>query len=179
MGQSHVHDPPTFVQPNHCNGEKDKEHMNDGVGAVFSPSDQKQALVVSQASPKGQSSQATEKAGLIGRANQPAGALGLLDRKRLELARALATQPSVLLFDEIGGGLTEAELHILVELISQLKSDGMTIIWIEHILHALLKVIDRLVCMSEGQVIAEGEPEAVMADESVMNAYLGGSELNA
>lgn len=122
---------------------------------------------------------ATEKAGLIGRANQPAGALGLLDRKRLELARALATQPSVLLFDEIGGGLTEAELHILVELISELKSDGMTIIWIEHILHALLKVIDRLVCMSEGQVIAEGEPEAVMADESVMNAYLGGSELNA
>lgn len=109
-------------------------------------------------------------------ANRPAAALGLLDRKRLELARALATAPQVLLLDEIGGGLTEGELHQLVELISQLKDDGLTIVWIEHILHALLKVIDRLVCMSEGRVIAQGDPKDVMSDDEVMKAYLG-SEL--
>ena len=117
---------------------------------------------------------AVEKTGLLRVANRPAAVLGLLDRKRLELARALATQPRILLLDEIGGGLTEAELHLLVELIAELKSDGVTLIWIEHILHALLKVIDRLVCMSEGRVIAEGTPQSVMADEGVMNAYLGG-----
>jgi len=109
-------------------------------------------------------------------ANRPAAALGLLDRKRLELARALATAPKVLLLDEIGGGLTEGELHQLVTLISQLKDDGLTIVWIEHILHALLKVIDRLVCMSEGRVIAQGHPKDVMSDDEVMKAYLG-SEL--
>ncbi len=112
--------------------------------------------------------------GLDDRANRPAGVLGLLDRKRLELARALATRPQVILLDEIGGGLTEAELGALIELIGGLKATGMTIVWIEHILHALLKVIDRLVCMNAGAVIAQGAPAAVMADPSVMKAYLGG-----
>jgi branched-chain amino acid transport system ATP-binding protein len=104
---------------------------------------------------------------------------GLLDRKRLELARALATRPRVLLLDEIGGGLTEAELVTLVSLISELKASGLSIIWIEHILHALLKVIDRLVCMSAGEVIAEGDPQTVMRDPTVMAAYLGGMEEHA
>ena len=115
-----------------------------------------------------------DQSGLLPLANRPAATLGLLDRKRLELARALATGPKVLLLDEIGGGLTEAELGILVALISGLKASGMTIIWIEHILHALLKVIDRLICMSAGQVIAEGDPREVMADRAVVGAYLGG-----
>jgi branched-chain amino acid transport system ATP-binding protein len=108
------------------------------------------------------------------RSSASAAALGLLDRKRLELARALATRPRVILLDEIGGGLTEAELGLLITLISQFKADGLTIVWIEHILHALLKVIDRLVCMSDGAVIAEGQPDAVMADPEVRRAYLGG-----
>lgn len=106
-------------------------------------------------------------------ANRPAAALGLLDRKRLELARALATAPRVLLLDEIGGGLTEGELLQLVALISQLKAEGLTIVWIEHILHALLKVVDRLICMSEGHIIAQGTPSEVMNDKDVMKAYLG------
>jgi branched-chain amino acid transport system ATP-binding protein len=119
--------------------------------------------------------EALERTALLHHANHPAAALGLLDRKRLELARALATRPKVILLDEIGGGLTEAELGLLIALIGQLKADGLTIVWIEHILHALLKVIDRLVCMSAGAVIAEGRPDAVMADPEVRRAYLGGS----
>jgi branched-chain amino acid transport system ATP-binding protein len=124
---------------------------------------------------EGCAAEALERTGLLRHANRPAAALGLLDRKRLELARALATRPRVLLLDEIGGGLTEAELNLLVALISQLKADGLTIVWIEHILHALLRVIDRLVCMSAGAFIAEGPPGEVMADPEVLRAYLGGS----
>ena len=117
---------------------------------------------------------ALDRSGLAEFADRPAATLGLLDRKRLELARALATNPKVILLDEIGGGLTESELVELIELVAELKHSGMTIIWIEHILHALLKVVDRLVCMAEGTIIAEGSPRAVMADKAVMKAYLGG-----
>lgn len=117
---------------------------------------------------------ALKRTGLQAYADRPAATLGLLDRKRLELARALATGPKVILLDEIGGGLTESELVELIELVAELKRSGMTIIWIEHILHALLKVVDRLVCMAEGTIIAEGPPRAVMADKAVMKAYLGG-----
>lgn len=114
-----------------------------------------------------------DRTGLIHLANKPAASTGLLDRKRLEVARALATGPKVILLDEIGGGLTEAELDKLVALIMSLKDGGQTIVWIEHILHALMKVIDRLVCMSEGRVLTEGDPRDVMADPAVRAAYLG------
>ncbi len=114
-----------------------------------------------------------DQTGLMALADIPAAATGLLDRKRLEVARALATRPKVILLDEIGGGLTEAELLQLIDLISDLKASGMTIVWIEHILHALLKVIDRLVCMAEGRVLAEGDPKDVMKDPAVRSAYLG------
>ncbi len=113
------------------------------------------------------------RTGLAGLANTPTAAIGLLDRKRLEVARALGTKPQVILLDEIGGGLTEGELHELIALIDGLKAEGMTIVWIEHILHALLKVIDRLVCMAEGQVLAEGDPREVMENAKVRRAYLG------
>lgn len=122
--------------------------------------------------------QALERTQMLALANRPAASLGLMDRKRLELARALATDPKVLLLDEIGGGLTEAELHQLVESVSLLKQDGLTIVWIEHILHALLKVIDRLVCMDMGSVIAQGRPQDVMANDRVMKAYLGSGGLS-
>lgn len=115
------------------------------------------------------------RTGLLSYANRPAAALGLLDRKRLEVARALATKPSVILLDEIGGGLTEAELIELVELIRRLQADGMTVVWIEHILHALLRVVTRLVCMAEGRILAEGDPRDVMAHPDVQRAYLGSS----
>lgn len=118
---------------------------------------------------------ALQRCGLLAHAGRGAATLGLLDRKRLELARALATQPRVLLLDEIGGGLTEAELGVLVAQIAALKAEGMTIVWIEHVLHALLVVIDRLVCMAGGSVIADGPPQRVMADAGVVSAYLGGA----
>lgn len=117
--------------------------------------------------------QVLERTGLLHHANALAGSLRLLDRKRLELARALATQPRLLLLDEIGGGLTEHELHELIETIRAIRSEGVTIVWIEHIVHALLAVVDRLVAINFGKRLADGEPHAVMADPMVREIYLG------
>ena len=111
--------------------------------------------------------------GLADRANQPAGSLGLLQRKRLELARALATDPKILLLDEIAGGLTEAECHALVETIRGVHRSGMSIIWIEHVLHALNAVVERLLVLNFGKVIGIGEPQAIMASREVREIYLG------
>lgn len=113
--------------------------------------------------------------GMLAIANRRAETLGLLDRKRLELARALATQPKVLLLDEIGGGLTDAEASELVDIIRGLRRRKIAIIWIEHIVHVLVQAADRLICMASGSVIAGGKPQAVMADPAVIDAYLGGS----
>ncbi|HKT44668.1 MAG TPA: ABC transporter ATP-binding protein [Gaiellaceae bacterium] len=106
-------------------------------------------------------------------ANRPADSLGLLHRKRLELARALATGPDVLLLDEIGAGLTDEEAAQLVETIRELRRQKVAIVWIEHIVHVLVQVVGRLVAMDSGRVIAEGAPEAVMKDAAVIDAYLG------
>lgn len=114
-----------------------------------------------------------EMTDLADKANVVSGKLTLLDRKRLELARALATNPDLLLLDEIAGGLTEAECLKLVELIRTLHQRGITIIWIEHIVHALLSVVSRLIVLERGKLIAEGEPQAVMADPAVRRSYLG------
>ena len=111
--------------------------------------------------------------GLVDRANQPAGSLGLLQRKRLELARALATDPKILLLDEIAGGLTEAECHALVETIRGVHRRGMSIIWIEHVLHALNAVVERLLVLNFGKVIGIGEPQAIRASREVREIYLG------
>ena len=113
--------------------------------------------------------------GMLPLANRRAETLGLLDRKRLELARALGANPSVLLLDEIGGGLTDGEAGELVETIRQLHAGGIAIVWIEHIVHLLLQVAGRLICMDAGRIIADGDPRAVMADKAVISAYLGGS----
>ena len=111
--------------------------------------------------------------GLLGRANVTAGTLPLLDRKRLELARALATRPRLLLLDEIAGGLTEAEVEVLLGLLRGLRERGMTIVWIEHIVAALLATVDRLVAMDDGRILAEGDPRAVIADPAVQAVSLG------
>jgi branched-chain amino acid transport system ATP-binding protein len=111
--------------------------------------------------------------GLIDLANRRAESLGLLHRKRLELARSLATNPRVLLLDEIGAGLTDAEAAELVTTIKQLHQLGTSIVWIEHIVHVLVQVIDRLVCIDAGRVIADGDPETVLHDAVVVDAYLG------
>jgi branched-chain amino acid transport system ATP-binding protein len=114
-----------------------------------------------------------ELCGLLGAANRAAESLGLLDRKRLELARALVTDPKLLLLDEIAAGLTDAECVSLVETIRSLHARGIAIVWIEHIVHVLVEVVGRLVCMNEGRIIADGAPETVMADQAVIDAYLG------
>jgi len=114
-----------------------------------------------------------DQTGLTHLANRRAESLGLLQRKRLELARALAVEPSVLLLDEIGGGLTDAETAALVELVANLRDRGIAVLWIEHIVHLLMQVVSRLVCMDAGRIIAEGPPEAVVAQAAVIDAYLG------
>jgi branched-chain amino acid transport system ATP-binding protein len=111
--------------------------------------------------------------GLIGQANAPAGRLSLLERKRLELARALALRPKLLLLDEIGGGLSEPECHELVETIRTIHGSGTTIVWIEHVVHALVSVASRLVVMNFGRMLAEGAPHAVMTDARVREVYMG------
>ena len=113
------------------------------------------------------------RTGLIDKADHPAGGLTLLERKRLELARALATAPSLLLLDEIAGGLSEAESHALLETIRAIHRDGATIIWIEHVLHALVPVISRLVVLSFGRKLADGAPLAVLKSPVVREIYLG------
>ncbi len=112
-------------------------------------------------------------AGLLHRANVPARALRLLDRKRLELARALATRPRLILLDEIAGGLTDVETPALVETVRSLRDGGVAVIWIEHIVHALVAVVDRLMCLAVGRTLAVGSPQEVLANQQVHDVYLG------
>jgi branched-chain amino acid transport system ATP-binding protein len=114
-----------------------------------------------------------EQCGLAEKANRPSASLSLLDRKRLELARALATNPKVLLLDEVAGGLTEHECHALVALIRDLKQRGVSIIWIEHVVHALLASIDRLLVLHNGSFIAGGDPQTVIRSPQVAEIYMG------
>ncbi len=114
-----------------------------------------------------------EQCGLADKANWPSGSLPLLDRKRLELARALATDPKVLLLDEVAGGLTEHECHALIDLIRAVKRRGVSIIWIEHVVHALLASIDRLLVLYNGAFIAGGDPQTVIRSPQVAEIYMG------
>lgn len=114
-----------------------------------------------------------DRTGLLPKANNLAGSLTLLERKRLELARALSTQPKVLLLDEIAGGLTEAECESLVALIREIHRVGTSIIWIEHVVQALLQVVGRLIVIDFGRLLAEGAPGSVMADPKVREVYMG------
>ncbi|WP_050469212.1 ABC transporter ATP-binding protein [Herbaspirillum chlorophenolicum] len=111
--------------------------------------------------------------GLHAKADRLAASLTLLDRKRLELARALATRPRLLLLDEIAGGLTEHEVRALIDTIIGIRDQGVALIWIEHIVHALLSVVDRLAVVNQGRVLAEGDPTQVMASAEVRQVYLG------
>jgi branched-chain amino acid transport system ATP-binding protein len=125
------------------------------------------------------SADALSRTDLLTKANRLAGRLPLLDRKRLELARALATRPRLLLLDEIAGGLTEAEVAVLLGTIRRLREEGVTIVWIEHVVHALVSVVDRLVAMSFGRKLAEGNAREVLDDPGVQAVYLGTQEATA
>jgi len=113
------------------------------------------------------------RTGLLHRSNRAAGGLTLLDRKRLELARALCARPKLLLLDEIAGGLTEGECRILVDTIRDIRATGVSIVWIEHVVHALLAVVDRLMVIDFGRKIAEGPPALIMDSREVREIYLG------
>ena len=118
-----------------------------------------------------------EWSGLLKKANVLAGSLNLLDRKRLELARAWATNPTVLLLDEIAGGLTEVEVEELIAEIKNLRKTGVTILWIEHIVRALQAVVDRIVVINYGRELCEGDPHEVMSRPEVQACYMGGTPL--
>jgi branched-chain amino acid transport system ATP-binding protein len=120
--------------------------------------------------------EALERTRLLDRANTPAPQLTLLERKRLEVARALVTRPRVILLDESAGGLTEPEVQQLLPIVRDLKEAGTAIIWIEHVVHALLAVVDRIVAIDRGRKLAEGDPHEVMGSQAVQEVYLGVSE---
>ncbi|MEF3047342.1 ABC transporter ATP-binding protein [Pseudotabrizicola sp. L79] len=114
-----------------------------------------------------------EQTQMLPKANVQAGGLTLLERKRLELTRALCAKPKLLMLDEIAGGLTEGECRSLVQTIKEIHATGVSIIWIEHVVHALLAVVDRLIVIDFGKKIAEGEPKEIMASPQVQEIYLG------
>jgi branched-chain amino acid transport system ATP-binding protein len=121
---------------------------------------------------------ALDRTGLADFANASAGSLALMHRKRLELARALATRPRILLLDEIAGGLTDLEVNELTVIIRGLRNDGIAVLWIEHVVRALLSTVDRLLCLSSGAIVADGDPKEVVASEAVRSIYLGGKIIN-
>ncbi len=114
-----------------------------------------------------------ELTGLAQDANSPAERLGLLSRKRLEVARALATGPKLLLLDEVAGGLTDPEVVQLIEIVSAIRAEGVAIIWIEHVVHALTATVQRLLCLYGGSFIGDGEPDEVLALPAVREVFLG------
>lgn len=117
--------------------------------------------------------EAMEMTGLLSRANVPCANLSLLDRKRLELTRALASVPKMLLLDEIGGGLTDHEIFDLIDILKRIRERGIAIVWIEHIVHALTSFVDSLVVINFGKKLAEGRPREVMALPEVHEIYMG------
>ncbi len=117
-----------------------------------------------------------ERLGLAGKAGTLAGELGYVDQKRLELARALALAPAVLLLDEWLAGLNPSELREGIALVRSLRDDGMAIIVVEHVMDAIRSLCDRCVVMSAGRKIAEGPPATVLADREVVRAYLGDAD---
>jgi len=125
------------------------------------------------ANPEAHALKIMELTGMKGKANSLASSITLLERKRLEMARALATEPELLLLDEIAGGLTERECQTLLVAIRDVHGSGVTIVWIEHVVHALLSVAQRLVVLNFGKLIADGKPEDVMRSKDVKSVYLG------
>jgi branched-chain amino acid transport system ATP-binding protein len=118
-----------------------------------------------------------EFVGLGARANQPAGSLNVAQKKRLEMARALAARPYLLLLDEVLAGLNPAEIDNMIQTVLRIREQGITIIMIEHVMKAVMNVSDRIIVLDYGEQIAEGSPETIAKDEKVIEAYLGDPQL--
>ncbi len=114
-----------------------------------------------------------EQTGLRAEANRPAARLGLLQRKRLELARAIATRPRLLMLDEVAAGLTDPEVRQLIEIVDGVRREGVAVIWVEHVVRALVGVVDRLICLAGGRFIGDGSPAEVLASPAVKEVFLG------
>jgi branched-chain amino acid transport system ATP-binding protein len=117
--------------------------------------------------------EALDRTGMTAEANVPAARLGLLQRKRLELARALASRPKLLLLDEVAGGLTDPEVAQLVEIVRGVNAEGIAVIWIEHVVRALTPVVSRLICLAGGAFVGDGDPQTVLANPAVREVFLG------
>jgi len=117
-----------------------------------------------------------ELTGMSGMKNHVSGELSLLNRKRLEIGRALATQPSLILLDEVAGGLTEGEIRKVLEIVRKISRRGVSIIWIEHILMMMSEGVHRLLVIAEGRWLQCGDPKMVMSSEEVLKCYLGAEE---
>ena len=114
-----------------------------------------------------------DRTGLAQEANLPAERLGLLQRKRLEMARALATRPRLLLLDEVAGGLTDPEVEQLVEIVTGIRAEGIAVLWIEHVMRALTAAVERMICLAGGSFIGDGEPAEVLSNPAVREVFLG------
>lgn len=115
--------------------------------------------------------------GLASRADQLAGSLNVAQKKRLEMARALAARPYLLLLDEVLAGLNSSEIDGMVQTVLKIREQGITIIMIEHVMKAIMNVSDRIIVLDYGEQIAEGSPEVIARDEKVIEAYLGDPKL--
>jgi branched-chain amino acid transport system ATP-binding protein len=142
---------------------------NAAIGALFGRADArrgtKKAFAIAD--------QVLELVGLKAKANDPVASLTIPDRKRLEVARAVATRPYLLLLDEVMAGLNNVEVDEALEMVRAVHATGVTVVLIEHVMRVIVGICDRAVVLESGRVLAEGEPEVVLRDERVIQAYLG------
>ncbi|MBZ5522920.1 MAG: ABC transporter ATP-binding protein [Acidobacteriia bacterium] len=135
--------------------------------------------VASAARAREQAMEVLKQVGLENKAGMPAAVLPLGEQKRLEVARALATHPELLLLDEICGGLNSAETNAMLKLLQQIRESGTTIMYVEHDMKAVMSVCDRITVLDFGQKLAEGKPEEIQKNEAVIKAYLGAPTLGS